>query len=182
MRKACTATFYLAAVLFISVAYVSAANRSDAEYLGGTVKTIPSNTVGTLDLNDPKDLVFHYGRNFFRLPFEKIRTYEIAHANPARRTLGHVPLPRMPWKQDQVLNVSFRGIGNETGVLSFKLNGKDVSMAEWALKSRVDDPKESASNGARSKLPESWWGDRYWHTLRNSALWPSSEPESAGTK
>jgi hypothetical protein len=182
MRIDCTAKFCLATVLLTAMAYASGAKGSDAEYLGGTVRAIPSNTVGTLDLNDPTDLVFHYGRNFYRLPFEKIKTYEISHAKPARRTLGRVPVPRMPWKQDQILNLSFRGNNNDTGILSFKLTGKERSNAEWALKSRVDDPRESASAGARSKLPESWWGDRYWRTSRNSALWPSNEPETAGTK
>ena len=174
--------FCLAFMLLVSAVYASSANHSEAEYLGGSIKSVPTNTVGTLDLNDPSDLVFRYGNNFYRLPFEKIKTYEIDHARPAHRVLGRVPIPNLPWKQDQVLNLSFRSEGNETGVLSFKLTGKDLSRAEWALKSRVQDATDPSSASPRAKLPESWWGDRYWRTNRNRALWPSGEPESAGTK
>ena len=177
MRLVYTATFLLALILLISASYASGADRSQAEYLRGTIKSIPSNTLGTLDLNDPTDLVFHYGRNFYRLPFEKIKTYEISNARPARRVLARVPVPNMPWKRDEILNISFLGSDSAPGVLSLKLTGKDLSNAEWTLKSRVASPSESAFTGARSKLPEAWWGDRYWHTTRNAALWPSSEPE-----
>jgi hypothetical protein len=182
MRTFCVRTLCFGIALLACLAYASGASHSDAEYLGGTVKSIPSNTIGTLDLNDPQEIVFRYGRNFYRLPFEKIKSYEISHSKPARRVFGRVPVPSMPWKQDQILNLSFRSGNNETGVLSFKLTGKDLSSAEWVLKSRIDDPKEAANNGVRSKLPEAWWGDRYWRTTRNAALWPSSDPEATGTK
>lgn len=182
MRVAFAAKFVPAALLVISGVYAGGAKHSEAKYLGGTIRSIPPNTVGTLDLNDTTDLVFHYGRNFYRLPFEKIKTYEITNTRPPRLTLGRLAVPSMPWKHDEILNISFRGSDKETGVLSLKLTGKDLTNAEWTLKSHIDNSGESASTGARAKLPESWWGDRYWHTTRNAALWPSSEPESVGTK
>lgn len=182
MRMACTAKFFLAAVFLISAAYASGANRSEAEYVSGTIKSIPLHTVGTLDLNDPNDLVFRYGRNFYRLPFDQIKSYEVGSARPARRAVAHVPVPSMPWKHDQILNLSFRAGNDDIGVVSLKLTGKDLSNAEWALKSRVNSTNGSASIGGRPKLPESWWGDRYWRTSRNSAAWPSTDPEAAGTK
>lgn len=172
-------------VLSATLDCASVASHSDAEYVGGTVKAIPSNTPGTLDLSDPTDVVFRYGRNFYRLPFEKIKSYEIERSRPAVRAFGRVTVPGVPWKQEQILNLSFRGSNNEVGVVSFKIKGKDAGRTEWALKARVDssqDASSAAGDGARPKLPEAWWGDRWWRTNRNAALWPSTAADPAGTK
>ncbi|MGI8743760.1 MAG: hypothetical protein ACR2NN_14525 [Bryobacteraceae bacterium] len=171
------------ASLCIALIAAGAIYGADAEYLSGTVKSIPSNMTGKLDVSDPNDLIFAYGKGVYRLPFERIKSFEWEHAKAAtRRVFGRVQVPHLPWgKQEDVLNLSFRGEDHAIGVLSFKVNGKDLSTTEWALKSRIADPQGVATAG-RTKLPESWWGDRYWRTNRNAVAWPSNEPEAAGTK
>lgn len=150
---------------------------SEAEYLGGTVKSIPKNMTGRLDLTDPSNLIFTYGKGVYRLPFEDIKSFEITPAKSPQHRLG-VPVPRLPWSQQtELLNLSFRGEDHVSEVISFKLTGKDLTTTEWALKSRIEEPRESNTAAGRTKLPEAWWGDRYWRTTRNS-----TQAESAGTK
>jgi|SRR5947209_7471515 len=168
---------------FCFVLFAAGLYGSDAEYLGGTVKSIPVNTVGTLDLSDSRSLLFRYGRAVYKLAFEDIKSFEISHSNSVRRVLGHVPVPHSPWrKQDAIVNLSFRSEEMPTGTLSFKIASNDLTTTEWTLKSRIEDPNHNSLVADRAKLPESWWGDRYWRTTRNSAGWPSIDAESAGTK
>lgn len=155
---------------------------ADAEYLGGTVKSIPSDSPGKLDLSDPNDLIFAHAKGVYRLPFEQIKSYEWEHTRAAsRKVFRRVQIPHLPWgRPDDVLNLTYRVDGNTMGVLSFKMTGKDLSPTEWALKSRIEQPATSAATG-RTKLPDSWWGDKYWRTNRNAGLWPP-EAEVAGTQ
>lgn len=172
-----TATLCLA---LITAATVYAA---EAEYLGGTAKSIPLNLTGRLDLSDPNDLIFAYGKGVYRLPFERIKSYQWDHSKgTGRRVFGRVPIPHLPWgKQEEILSLSFRVDGNTIGVLNFQLSGKDLPSAEWALNSRMEEP-ESTARAGRVKLGESWWGDKYWRTNRNVATWPAAETEAGGTQ
>lgn len=171
----------------LCIALVSTASiyGAEAAYLGGTVKSIPAETTGTLDLSDPNDLIFSYPKGIYRLPFEQIKSFQWERAKPeGKRLLGHVPVPRLPhlpWGKDEdVLNLSFRAHENSTGVLSFRVSGKDRPATGWALESRIEEPK-SAPRTTGVRLTQSWWGDRYWKTNRNAAAWPASESETAGT-
>ena len=137
---------------------VTALYGSEAEYLGGSVKSIPKNMTGDLDLTDPAKLVFVYYQGVFRLPFENIKSFEIA---PAKSRL------RWPHRSG-VLNLSFRTEDHANEVISFKLIGKDLATTEWTLKSHIQEPSGANTSAGRTRLAESWWGDRYWRTTRNT--------------
>lgn len=156
--------------LFCLIFLAAALYGSEAEYLGGTVKSIPKNMTGQLDLTDPSNLVFTYSKGTYRLPFENIKNFDITPAKSRQHRSGllrHVPVPRLPWSQQvELLNLSFRGEDHASEVISFKLTGKDLATTEWALKSRLEEPRESNTAASRAKLSESWWGDRFWRTTR----------------
>ena len=145
----------------------AAAYGSEAEYLGGSIKSIPKNMTGDLDLTDPANLTFVYYKGVFRLPFENIKSFEIA---PAK---SRIPLRH----RSGVLNLSFRTDDHANEVISFKLTGKDVATTEWTLKSHIQEPGTANTATSRTRLPESWWGDRYWRTTRNM-----TDSEVTGTK
>lgn len=152
---------------------------SEAEYLGGTVKSIPRSMTGRLDLTDPADLLFIYGKGVYRLPFESIGSFELTPAKSLRR----LPMARLPWSpRSEVLDLSFQGEDHATQVISFKLTGKDLPNTEWALKSRIQEPTQTDTSSGRIRLPESWWGDQFWRTTRNMTQRSPANSEPAGTK
>lgn len=141
---------------------------------------------GKLDLTDTANLVFTYGKGVYRLPFERIRNFEITPAKAAQHrsgVMGHMPIARLPWSQRaELLNLSFRGEDQVSEVISFKLTGKDAATTEWMLNSRIEQPRASTNTDGRGKLPEAWWGDRYWRTTRNLTQRSVADVEPAGTK
>ena len=80
--------------------------------------------------------------------------------------LGHVP----------VLDISYREEKGGVGTISFRLLGKDLASAEWLISQRIEGEKVADQTGRR-KLPEAWWGDRNWKTIRNQASWPAPRTE-----
>lgn len=158
----------------------------EAVYLGGTLKTIPQGTVGSLDLTDPKQLRFSYGDSSYDLPYSRVKSYQVEHAQGGHRTLAHLPLPKLQLgPQPQILDISYRDDQGGIATLSFKLMGRNSSSTEWMLSERIRKDKEQSADG-RTKLPETWWGDRYWKTTRNKSTWPEPQVETnnslAGTK
>ncbi len=141
---------------------------SEAEYLGGTVKSIPKNMSGRLDTTDPTSLLFVFSQGVYRLPFDRIKSFE---TTPVR----HLLLPQLPWSaRAEVLDLSFRGEDQASQIISFRLTGKDAGTTISALKSRIQEPREANVLTDRSQLPEVWWGDQFWRTTRNTAPRPPS--------
>ena len=170
------------AFLLLAVS-LSAATAPRAEYLGGTVKSIPLNTSGALDLTDATDLQFQFGTLAYRLPYEHIRNIGFSEPSAPRRSIAHVPLPhRKTGVGHRTLDLSFRDSGGRLGTMSFRLSGAEVSSLEWLLSERMSAQQKPAESANRTKLPESWWGDRYWKTNRNKAIWPdpAAAPVSLG--
>jgi hypothetical protein len=160
-----------------------APNPNEAQYVYGTVKTIPSNTVGSLDLTDPSELQFQYGDLKYRLPYRQIKSFQLSGAKAPQHTIAHLPV-KLPafHSHEQMLDVSFFEKEGSVGTVSFRLTGKNLKTAEWILAERVRVEKEAAQNPGRAKLAEPWWGDKYWKTPRNRPGWPDATAEPVGTK
>jgi hypothetical protein len=174
---------FTAAVLTVAQAGFGAPPPNEAQYMYGTVKTIPTNTVGSLNLTDPSELQFHYGDLTYRLAYGSIKSFRLSGAKSLPRAIAHVPIPKLPFhSREQVLDVSFFEKSGTVGTVSFQLSGKNLSSAEWVLGERIRQNKEAAQNAGRPKLPESWWGDTYWKTNRNRPVWPDGTTEPTGTK
>jgi hypothetical protein len=173
-----------AVLLMLSTAALlahSAAN--DAEYLGGSSRAIPGNTIGTLDLSDSQELRFRYGKSVYRLPYSQIDGFDFS-AGPRHRVFHKVTVSGKLWpRKHNILNISVRDEKGEVSSMSFALTGKAVaSAAESVLEART-----TSFNAANSGRPDVWWGDKYWRTTRNNPNWPSPERDAqtaaaAGTK
>ncbi len=177
---------FTAALLTCAQAGFGAPHPNEAQYLYGTVKTIPTNTVGALDLTDTSELQFQYGDLTYRVPYRNIKSFRLSESKPQARNFAHVPLPNLslPFhsQKTQILDVSFFDKNGAVGTVSFQLVGKNLASAEWVLGERIRVDKEAAQNASRPKLPESWWGDKYWKTNRNHPIWPDATTEPVGTK
>ena len=128
---------------------------------------------------------FQYGDSNYRLPYRNIKSFRLSNAKPEQHTIAHVPVPKLelPFhSHEQVLDISFFEKENSVGTVSFRLTGKNLKAAEWMLSERIRQDKEAAENAGRPKLPESWWGDKYWKTNRNRPVWPDAAAEPVGTK
>ena len=153
----------------------------DAEYLGGSVKSIPVKTVGSLDLDDREELQFKTAEATVKVPYSRIKTVNFSRAKSAARKVGPVPLPKLPLlHRDELLDLSYRDEGGHICTMSFRLTGKALASAESTLTERMDSTGKTAQTAGRQKLPEAWWGDKYWKTTRNKGTWP--ETETLGTK
>jgi hypothetical protein len=158
----------------------------DAEYVGGTIKSLAPKIAGTLDLKDPSDLQFRYTVDKFRLHYADIRTFSFS-APAQRHLVAHVPVPRVPFqKHDQILDISFREQDGTLGNASFRVSAGSRAFLESRLNERIEaEKKTDGSPATRTKLPESWWGDKYWKTNRNKAGWsgqPGVDAPAAGSK
>jgi hypothetical protein len=91
--------------------------------VSGTVKTIPSNSVGALDTNSPAELRFHYGSSVYALPYQKISNAEIV--EPAGHHLWKVPVPKLG-KGARLLSITIRE-GDETGMLTFRTSASEAN-------------------------------------------------------
>jgi len=184
MRSFVPALFTIG-LLSVAQASFGAMNPNGAEYVYGTVKTIPTNTAGSLDLTDPSELQFQYGDLKYKLPYRQIKSFHFSQAKTAQRTIVHLPVPKLPLpfhSHEQMLDVSFFEKDGRVGTVSFRLTGKNLNSAEWMLTERIRVDKQMAQNAGRAKLPESWWGDKYWKTNRNRPGWSDGTAEPVGTK
>jgi hypothetical protein len=170
------------------LAYAGEAGTTEAEYLGGTVKTIPEKTAGSLDLTSPSDLRFLYGKSEFKIPYGKIKDFQLSGSRVGHYHLGQVPLPNVPWRsREHFLDLSFRNDNNSISTISFRVEGKGLESTVWILKQRIEKEKQESKVTGRTKLADSWWGDDIWKTNRNKPTWPDSgadgsQPGVVGTK
>lgn len=168
----------LSAVAVVALPQISVrAENIDVQFVGGSRNAIPANTLGTLNLDDAKELKFNYGTAVYRVPYTQITGADIQKSEDGHKLFGRVPLPSLtPWKRKQVLSVSFKDSADKTGTLNFQLWTKDATWAQLTLAERRD-PKASTTQTAGAD--DSWWGDKYWKTTRNHSNWGSAKPVEA---
>ena len=155
---------------------VSGATSVEAQYVGGTAKAIPANTYGTLNLDDSKELQFHYGTSVYRVAYEQITGSEILSGEG--RHLWRVPVPNfVPWKKRETFSVSFHDSAGAAGTLNFELSSRAASSAQSLLAVRTE--KRSGASETAAASDEDWWGDKWWKTHRNHDTWGSEKQKPA---
>ena len=150
-----------------------------AEYAGGTVDAIPTNTVGTLEFDDAQQLKFQYDKSSsYTVPYAWITNTEVA------RTPGHklmrFSVPKfMTGGKRETLSITFRGDKGGPQMLTFTLSPEHASMAQSMLAMRVTKPDPAQAAAAKNAPPatDGSWADKVWKTTRNQASWASSEPD-----
>jgi hypothetical protein len=185
--------FVLIAAAVFSTALVtippvkSSETQKPAEFVSGTVTSIPARTAGSLDTASHADLQFHYRGTVFSVPYRKITSTQTA--DPAGWHIWRVPVPKLG-KSARLLTISYRNADDSTAMVTFKASAGIVSSLVNVIDERRETAPDLASlktrDAAAAKLAdEEWWGNRYWRTQRNKAKWPQasdSQGAPSGTK
>jgi hypothetical protein len=158
--------FSTIALAILPTAVLRAADT--AEYVGGTVKTIPMNSVGFLNVDDTKVLKFNYGPTAYKLPYEQITGTEVTKSE-ARHVLKKFPVPNFGRKKE-TLTISYKDAAGVTGKLSFEVSAKVAS----SVQTTIADVKALPDAATVANDSKNWWGDLYWKTERNKGTWDAS--------
>lgn len=156
-----------AAVFLMAPPAALQAASNTAEFVGGTVKSIPVNSTGSLSFGDAKELQFNYGKAVYKLSYEQITGTEVLRGE-TRHVLKKIPVPSLlPGHKKETLSISYKDPSGATGVVNFELTAKQANWANEAIASRTAKPGSQAA----ANQSQEWWGDRYWKTNRNKAAW-----------
>lgn len=138
-----------------------------ATYVGGSVKTIPINLIGTLDVSERGELRFEYGTGMYKLPCTQITSTSITQ-DEERRILHRFKVPSVaPGRKKQTLTVNYKDAVGVNGTLNFELTATQAS----ALLEAIAIKKATPESAAFGKNGDDWWGDKYWKTDRNRSEW-----------
>ena len=143
-----------------------------AEYVGGTVKSIPVNSAGSLNFDDAKEIRFNYSGSVYSLPYEQITNTELEKAE-GRRVLGKIPVPSLIHRK-QVLSISYKDAAGASGTLNFELSANVAPVAQQTVETKKNAPQAAAVDPDANPFV-----DRYWKTKRNQAQWEAKSPQNA---
>ncbi len=158
--------FSTIALAILPTAVLRAADT--AEYVGGTVKSIPMNSIGFLNLDDTKVLKFNYGPTAYKLPYDQITGTEVTKSE-SRHVLKKFPLPNFGHKKE-TLTISYKDAAGVTGKLNFEVTARLASNVQTTI-AEVKALPDAATAANDSK---EWWGDKFWKTERNKGTWDAS--------
>jgi hypothetical protein len=144
-----------------------------AEYIGGTVKAIPMNSTGLLNLDDAKVLKFNYGQAVYKLPYEQITGTEITKGE-TRHVLKKIPVPSLFGRKKETLTISYKDPAGASGTLTFELAARLASAVQDTIAEQKAAPQAAAANQSNE-----WWGDKYWKTNSNKATWEADATTAA---
>ena len=167
--------FLISTIAFAILPSAALRAADTAEYVGGTVKSIPMNSTGFLSLDDTKVMKFLYGQAIFKLPYDQITGTEVTKGD-TRHVLKKVPLPSFGRKKE-TLTISFKDPAGVTGKLSFEVPARLATNVQSTITEMkaLPDPATVASES------KEWWGDKYWKTLNNKTAWDTSTASAAQT-
>ncbi len=136
---------------------------STVEYIGGTAKSIPLNSSGSLSVSDSKELQFNYGQSAYKIPYSQITGTNVVQGE-GRRILGKIPVPSLfPGRKKQTLAITFKDPAGVNGTLNFELTARDADEVRLGIAER-----QNITHTAQQD-PQEWWGDKYWKTNHNHA-------------
>ena len=143
----------------------------EARFLGGTVKTIPIESAGTLNFKDAQELRFQYLGTVYRLPYAQIVDTEIQDPTNRGHWVVHVPLR----KRFETLVISYHDSNGAVNTLNFQMSSRVADVAERAISSRRNEVEAANAD------PASFWGDKIWKTARTRDYWdqPKQKPATA---
>jgi hypothetical protein len=144
-----------------------------AEYVGGTVKSIPMNSTGFLNLEDTKVLKFNYGQAVYKLPYDQITGTEVTKSD-TRKVLKTVPVPSLFGRKKETLTISYKDAAGASGKLSFELAARLAASVQDTIAEQKAIPQAESANQSND-----WWGDKYWKTNRNKAAWEAGSATAA---
>ncbi len=159
-----------------------------ATYLDGTIKDIPWNTSGKINLTDPSAFHFEYGDMKYSIPAGRIQGYRWEReviggfgeqVSQGMNKVGRAILP-MFYNDSKFLTVRFRNSDDTaTDRIVFAVPRELEKAADPLLAAWVRRNLASPVAAASISEADAWWGNRYWRTNRNRHLWtarPDAQP------
>jgi hypothetical protein len=159
--------FVISTIAFAIIPTAVLRASDTAEYTGGTVKSIPMNSIGFINLDDTKFMKFNYGQAVYKLPYEQITGTEVTKGE-TRHVLKRFPLPSFG-KTKETLTISYKDAAGVTGKLSFEVTSRLAATVQDTITTQKALPLAEATID-----PNEWWGDKYWKTNRNKSAWETS--------
>jgi len=166
--------FLISTVAFAIIPTAVLRAADTAEYVGGSVKAIPMNSIGFLSADDEKALQFSYGKAIYKMPYEQITGTEITKGE-THHVMKKIPVPSLFGRNKETLTISYKDAAGVSGTLSFELAARLATATQEAI-----SDQRAAIQAAASNPSNEWWGDKYWKTLRNSGTWEAAEATAAG--
>jgi hypothetical protein len=161
--------------------FVLRGDSNTIEYVGGTVKTIPANALGSFDFDDTRELKFLFHGGSYAVPYQQITGTDVSKNEP-HHVLRKIPAPSFG-RRKQTLTISFKDASGAAGTLSFEVKENQASIAIDTIAAKKAFAEATAVPG------NDWWGDRYWKTNRNKSTWetqsasaPPLQPGTPATK
>lgn len=164
----------------VSCLALCAAAGDPATYTQGTVKGLPLNTTGKLEM-DGQNLVFHHGSNHLSVPYQNITGIDVDGAAGAKEPMYKI------WKLHKRLGgdsaarrvtVRYAAEPNVNKMMVFTMAPEHADHVRRALDpatAKTFDKKREMGE-VKSTYREEWWGDSMWKTTRNAAKWPDNKP------
>jgi len=166
----------ISALIFAAVppAAVRAATDS-VQYVGGSVKSIPVNSVGKFSFDDAKEFRFTYNGSVYKLPYDQITGTDVEKAD-TRRVLHIIPVIQpIARNRKQTLVINYSDATGATGTLNFELMAYRAVEAQETIAAKKSPITPAAAVAASNE----WWGDKYWKTKRNQATWDAQATQNA---
>lgn len=149
------------------------ASSDDIQYVGGTVKSIPVNSTGTLNFDDAKELRFVYNGTMFQLPYDEITSTQIEKADVRRVWHVFPAMSPIASHRKQTLVINYTDSTGATGSVNFELAAYRAEDAQETIQAK----KSPISPAAAAAASNEWWGDKYWKTVRNKPVWDAAEAQ-----
>ena len=152
-----TLALVVAGVLALPSSLLALGGRK-AEYVGGTMSSIPDNTEGVLDTRNDTTLSFVYDGNkgSFAIPYEAITSLEYGQ-HAGKRIVASVlfVLPIFSKKRAHYLTVTYRDLAGKEQACVLEL-GKDIvrttlTIVETRSGTKIDYEDEEAAKAGRGK-------------------------------
>jgi hypothetical protein len=127
---------FLALCSFVAVA---SRTGSRAEYIGGTVGTIPTSNLGDIQLTDQIYFKFSSKITQMRIPYERINLVEYGQKVDRRYLTAAIisPLFLMAKKREHFLTIGYQDDDGHQQALIFKVNKNDIRQTLVELEART---------------------------------------------
>ena len=122
-----------------------------AQYMGGTISTIPQGCSGTVAAVDEQFLVFYSKKASWRIPYDKINLIEYGQ-KVDRRVLAAVlisPLFLLSKSRNHFLTVGYSDDDNHQQAMIFKVEKGDIRSLLVSLEARTGRKVEFQDDDAR---------------------------------
>lgn len=132
---------------FVAVAHTG----SRAEYIGGTLATIPTKNSGDIRLTDQVYFTFLSKQTQMRIPYERINLLEYGE-NVDRRYITAAlisPLFLLAKKREHFLTIGFQDDDGHQQALIFRINRNDIRQTLVSLEARTGQKVEFQDDEAR---------------------------------